>query len=271
MFGFISNTFNKTTAGVTLRQYLQNNVVFLKYVDFTEVQIFEGATTYPIILIAQNHFDSDNTFKYIKIPYPQKSKVIDIDLQVPVNVKQNTLNKENWSFKSIEAVNLISKTQNFDNIRNIYGKCYYGVKTALNDAFIIPEKYKTGEHVKPIYEGKELAKWKCPPIAQQLILFKSKWTKETYGNDLSEEEALEKVKNDFPELMKHILPFKERAKKRHDKGEFFWELRNCSYYDLFEKSKIVFQTCKALINLLLMKQEPMSMPRQYSYPQVINF
>ena len=240
IFGFISNTFDKTTAGVTLREYLQNNVKFLKYVDFTEVQIFEGATTYPIILIAQNDFDSSNSFRYIKIPHKQQGKIIDIEQQIPVTVKQSTLEKDNWSFKSIEEVNLINKIQDFNNIKDVYGKCYYGIKTALNKAFIIPKTYSDSEHVKPIYEGKELAKWKCPPIAQQLILFKSKWTKSVYGNDISEEEALEKVKKDFPNLLEHILPFKEKAKKRYDKGEFFWELRNCSYYDLFEKSKIIF-------------------------------
>jgi type I restriction-modification system DNA methylase subunit len=240
LFGFISNTFDKTTAGVTLREYLQSNIKFLNYVDFTEVQIFEGATTYPIILIAQNDFDSENIFQYIKIPHNQKSKIIDIDRQIPVNVQQSTLDKENWSFKSIEGFNIIKKLTGFKTIKSIYGKSYRGLLTGLNEAFIISKKYKNGEHVKPIFEGKELAKWKCPPISQQLILFKSKWTKETYGNDISEEEALDRVTNDFPELIEHILPFKERAKKRHDKGEFFWELRNCSYYDSFEKSKIVF-------------------------------
>ncbi|MFO7864160.1 MAG: TaqI-like C-terminal specificity domain-containing protein, partial [Salinivirgaceae bacterium] len=38
----------------------------------------------------------------------------------------------------------------------------------------------------------------------------------------------------------HILPLEERAKKRYDKGDFFWELRNCAYYNLFEKPKVVF-------------------------------
>lgn len=40
--------------------------------------------------------------------------------------------------------------------------------------------------------------------------------------------------------MNHILPFEERARKRFDQGDFFWELRNCAYYDLFKKPKIVF-------------------------------
>ncbi|WP_211435930.1 TaqI-like C-terminal specificity domain-containing protein, partial [Candidatus Kuenenia stuttgartensis] len=32
----------------------------------------------------------------------------------------------------------------------------------------------------------------------------------------------------------------EAARKRYDKGEFWWELRNCAYYDLFAKPKIIF-------------------------------
>jgi type I restriction-modification system DNA methylase subunit len=46
LFGFISNTFDKTTAGISIREFLQSEITILKYIDFTEIQIFEGATTY---------------------------------------------------------------------------------------------------------------------------------------------------------------------------------------------------------------------------------
>jgi len=240
LFGFISNTFDKTTAGISVREYLQNEVRFLKYIDFTEVQIFEGATTYPVIIIAQNKKETDKSFTYIKIPKASQSVVIDVDFHDSVLVSQNLLNKENWSFKSNQSVSLVEKLQTNKTIREIYGKCYYGVKTALNEAFIIPKTYPVGTHVKPIFEGKELEKWIATESVQQLILFESKWTKGKYGADISESLALEKLKNEFPELMNHILPFEERARKRFDQGDFFWELRNCAYYDLFEKPKIVF-------------------------------
>ncbi|MBW6537339.1 MAG: Eco57I restriction-modification methylase domain-containing protein, partial [Mariniphaga sp.] len=240
LFGFISNTFDKTTAGTSIRDYLQNEVQFLKYIDFTEVQIFEGATTYPVIIIAENQKATNQPFTYIKIPKASQSIVIDIDFHDSVLVSQKLLNKENWSFKSNQSVRLIEKLQKNRTIREIYGKCYYGVKTALNEAFIIPKSYPVGIHVKPIFEGKELEKWSIPESVQQLILFESKWTKEKYGAEITENEALGKLKNEFPELMNHILPLEERAKKRFDQGDFFWELRNCAYYDLFEKPKIVF-------------------------------
>lgn len=101
--------FNKTTAGVSLREYLQTEVKFLKYVDFTEVQIFEGATTYPVIIIAKNQNANNQSFDYIKILKSNKSPIIDINSYDVVSVSQNSLDKENWSFKSNQYVHLIEK------------------------------------------------------------------------------------------------------------------------------------------------------------------
>jgi hypothetical protein len=36
-----------------------------------------------------------------------------------------------------------------------------------------------------------------------------------------------------------LLPFAQAAGKRYDKGEYWWELRACDYYDEFEKPKII--------------------------------
>ncbi|MFL5667286.1 MAG: TaqI-like C-terminal specificity domain-containing protein [Ktedonobacteraceae bacterium] len=36
----------------------------------------------------------------------------------------------------------------------------------------------------------------------------------------------------------YLKPFEEAAQKRQDKGQFWWELRACDYYDAFEKPKI---------------------------------
>jgi tRNA1(Val) A37 N6-methylase TrmN6 len=240
LFGFISNTFDKTSAGISIRNYLQNEVQFLKYIDFTEVQIFEGATTYPVIIIARNKKPDKEIFEYIKIPKSNQSPVIDIDFHDVVPVSQTNLDKENWSFRSIQAVRLIEKLKHHKTVRDVYGKSYRGLLTGLNEAFIIPKSYEVSEHIKPIFEGKELEKWIAPKSIQQLILFESKWTKKMYGSEITESEAIEKLKKDFPKLLNQILPFEERAKKRYDRGDFYWELRNCAYYDLFEKPKVVF-------------------------------
>jgi type I restriction-modification system DNA methylase subunit len=241
VMGYISNTFDKTTAGKILREYLTSQITFEKYIDFTEVQVFEGATTYPVIITLNKQKPTDTSkFSYIKIQKIIQSSVIDIEFHNSVNVEQDTLESNSWAFLPVEKVKVFQKIRQFPTLREQFGKCYYGVKTALNEAFLVNEDWNVSDHVKYIFEGKEMKKWNTPEPKQKLLLFKSKWTKFIYGSDIGEEEAIEKLKTEFPELMEHLLQFKEKAKKRYDKGDFWWELRNCAYYDLFDKPKIIF-------------------------------
>ncbi len=240
LMGYISNTFDKTTAGKVLREYLTNKTNLKEYIDFTEVQIFEGATTYPVIIILESGAGNNSKFKYIKIPKIAQSRVIDIDNEDEIQVLQSSLDSNAWSFLSVGKANVLNKILQHSNLREKYGKCYYGVKTALNDAFIINNDWLFSEHIKPILEGKEIKKWNVEKVKQKIILFKSKWTNEVYANQSSEEEKLESLIKDFPKIFDHLLPFKGRAVKRYDKGDYWWELRNCAYYDLFDKPKIIF-------------------------------
>ncbi|MDY0080941.1 MAG: N-6 DNA methylase, partial [Ignavibacteriaceae bacterium] len=171
LLGFISNTFDKTTAGSDLRAFLQNNIKVEKYVDFTEVQIFEGATTYPIILIASNYFIEDNSFLFIKIPKNTSPSLIDIYHLPSVTVMQQSLNSSNWTFHSIGSNALLNKINLHENIRTQYGKCFRGIVTGFNLAFIISKSEKDSilmespadeEIIKPFYEGKDLSKWYSP-------------------------------------------------------------------------------------------------------------
>ncbi|MBL4559964.1 MAG: Eco57I restriction-modification methylase domain-containing protein [Labilibaculum sp.] len=240
IFGFISNTFDKTKAAKKLRNYLTANTTIVNYIDFTEVQIFEGATTYPIILITRNQKSDNNQFSYIKVDKKQQSKIIDIDCENSITVTQDSLEADSWNFNSAVSSKLLTELKKLKPIREQYGKCYYGIKTGLNDAFIINDSQPLSEHVKSIYEGKEIKKWNTPLANQKLILFESKWTKSTYNSEIQEANAFKSIKNDFPELINHLATFEEKAKKRYDKGDFWWELRNCAYYDLFDKPKIIF-------------------------------
>ena len=48
------------------------------------------------------------------------------------------------------------------------------------------------------------------------------------------------LKQTYPAIANHMLPFAEAAQKRCDKGEYWWELRACDYYPEFEKPKLVY-------------------------------
>lgn len=237
IFGFISNTFDKTNAGLILRRYLQHNVSINHYVDFTEVQIFEGATTYPIILLLSKNYKEDNKFIYIKVPKEMQGKV-DISTAMHKTVVQSSLDMNSWSFQNAEMLNVMKKINAFKTIKEQYGKCYRGLLTGLNDAFIIGSDVKTSlieqdggsvEILKPIYEGKDLNKWYNTPLPKYLICS---------HNGYDDVPAINI--DDYPAVKSYLLSFEPKLSNRYDKGNTPFNLRNCSYQSSFYQSKIIW-------------------------------
>jgi hypothetical protein len=154
-------------------------------------------------------------------------------------VLQDKLNPSAWNFINSFEQNILAKILNHKSILEHFGKCYYGIKTALNEAFVTENFLGNYAVIKDVYDGKDIKKWKTPNPFKKMIVFESKSTTNNFGK-LIEEQALRKMTERYPEIFNHLNPFIEKAKKRYDKGEFWWELRNCAYYDLFEKPKIIF-------------------------------
>lgn len=207
------------------------------YVDFTEVQIFEGATTYPIILLLSKNKEEDHVFTYTKIPKEMQGAVI-ISNAPTKEVEQDGLDADNWSFQSTEASKLIKKIVSFKSIKEQYGKCYYGVKTALNEAFLINEQTrelltnqdtKSDELIKPIYEGKDLQKWSNRQLPKYLICTHN-------GYDDNPAVDIEQ----YPAVKVYLNGFEPQLSKRYDKGNTPYNLRNCAYQSLFYQSKIIW-------------------------------
>ena len=53
--------------------------------------------------------------------------------------------------------------------------------------------------------------------------------------------AEEVFRNKYPSLYNYLKPFEEVLKKRQDKGRYWWELRACAYWKMFDKPKIFYQ------------------------------
>ena len=233
ILGFISNTFNKTKSGISLREFLQNNISFERYIDFTEFQVFNNATTYPIIFIGSKNKPIDK-FEYIKISKDFQPIKTSIDTIRKEFVLQEKLDPKNWTFELSNSNNLINKIKSYPSVRSKYGKSYRGLITGLNEAFIVERNTFKNKNVKPIYEGKDIQKWSTLPAVSELILFKNGWTNELYANQI------EKLHKDYSDIFYHLKNYEEKAKARYDQGQYWWELRQCAYYDLFEKPKIIF-------------------------------
>jgi len=44
----------------------------------------------------------------------------------------------------------------------------------------------------------------------------------------------------YPAVFRHLQQYQVKLEARYDKGEHWWELRTCDYYDKFEQPKIVY-------------------------------
>jgi hypothetical protein len=254
ILGFISNTFTKTSgAGLELRKYLKNNSQFISLTDLSDLSVFEGATTYPIILILRNSKPT-KSFLYFKADTQDLENLDAVCKTKSIKINQQNLKDEYWSFESERERNLKEKISQFKTVKDVFGKCFYGVKTGLNEAFIISEQErneiikqnpKAKNILKPFLEGKDLKKWHSPDSKKWIILFSNGWTKDYLQKECAEPEAWKLIEKDFPLITEHLGKYKEKAKKRYDQGGFWWELRACGYYNYFENPKILWSNLQA--------------------------
>ena len=153
-------------------------------------------------------------------------------------VVQDELDVDNWSFQSGKMSKVIKKISAYKSIKDQYGKCYRGLLTGLNEAFIINEQTrellnnqdtKSNELIKPIYEGKDLQKWYNQKLKKYLICSHN-------GYEGTSAIRIE----DYPAIMEYLKGFEPQLSKRYDKGDTPYNLRNCAYQPLFYQNKIVW-------------------------------
>ena len=114
----------------------------------------------------------------------------------------------------------------------------------MNKAFVIDQATKdrliaedprSAELIKPFAQGRDIKRYAPIPVKQYLILIPKGWT-----NQHRKGNAWNWFSSQYPALTSHLKQFEKEAIARGDKGDYWWELRACDYYDEFEKPKIVF-------------------------------
>ncbi|ARU02655.1 MULTISPECIES: Eco57I restriction-modification methylase domain-containing protein [Rhodobacterales] len=250
--GYISSsTFFKTGSGKPLREYLLKEATIESVVDFGDLQIFDGVTTYPAILTMKRGAAAiDHELRFWKV-----DALTDANFQArwesaQAPYPQTALRAGSWELENPVLRSLREKIRaGKKTLKEVYGSPLRGIVTGLNAAFVIdtPTKERicaddpcSAELLKPFLEGKDLKRWRAEPRGLWLIKIEKGWTTRTYA-ETDEDRAWEAFRSDYPALAYWLYPFAERARKRTDKGDFWWELRACAYYDAFDKPKIAYK------------------------------
>ena len=263
----IPNKWIQAGYGKEVRNFLLNQQL-VSIIDFGDLQVFNEVTTYPCILngIKAPSKDTFESTQVKQLKYENGFERYITENTSKINVAD--LSDETWVISSKEEQSLLVKIKNCSKILSAYisGNSYRGILTGLSEAFIIDNKTKerlveedkrSSDLIKPFLQGRDIKPYGGATAENWLILIPKGFTIKQnlpnkssnylmepppprYGN-MDYDPAWDWFKENYPAVAKHLLSFKSKAEIRTDKGDFWWELRACDYYDKFEKPKIMYQ------------------------------
>ncbi|HNE19823.1 MAG TPA: N-6 DNA methylase [Turneriella sp.] len=254
----VANKWLRANYGEPLRQFLRTRRID-HIVDFGDLQVFAGATTYPCILKASNRAPDD--FFVCNVPSLDFDNLAALVAQKQFKVSLANLAKSGgWSLVNDAEAKLLAKIKAAGVPLGEYvgGKIYYGIKTGLNEAFVIDdatrqrlikEDKKSAEVIKPFLAGKDIKRYSQPTSRKWLIIFPNGWTR--FEGLLSERTGWDHLSARYPAIAGWLKQFEREAKNRYDQGEYWWELRPCDYYDCFDAPKIIYPDISQIGNFVL--------------------
>ncbi|RYH00237.1 MAG: type I restriction endonuclease subunit M [Alphaproteobacteria bacterium] len=235
--GYISsNTFFKTGSGRPLREYLLREATIESVVDFGELQIFDGVTTYPAILTMKRGAAlKQHELRFWKVNALPENNFQATWEKAAGQYPQAALGAGSWELENTTLRALRDKIRKDQKtLGETYGAPLYGIKTGLNAAFVIDnatkeslcaQDPKSAELLRPFLEGKDLKRWRAESRGLWLIYIPQRRINI----------------EDYPAIRDWLLPFKVALEKRATRQEWF-ELQQAqeAYSPHFATPKIAY-------------------------------
>ncbi|QJW90755.1 class I SAM-dependent DNA methyltransferase [Spirosoma taeanense] len=240
----IPNKWMRAGYGVSLRRWLKT-LAIEQIVDFGDLPIFDEATTYPSILSIQKAMAVER-FQVALVDTLQYADGLAAYIQTNrFEVETESLQDEGWQLTNVAVQRLMAKLRKGGMPLGEYveGKIYYGIKTGLNEAFVIDaatkdrliaEDPRSANVIKPFLAGRDIKRYQTPKVDKHLIFTRRGINIEYY-----------------PAILRHLEQFKERLMpcpkdwkgdwKGRKAGTYKWyEIQDAvDYYKEFEKPKLM--------------------------------
>ena len=251
--GYIaSNSWLRANYATSLRAFMRGSVTVEQLIDLGDNRVFADAPdVYPAIPIVRKAVPpTDHTAQAAVFSRGEGLKAFDKQVAAklaPVSIHDQQ--DSGWQLGADAGRRVFAKIM---GTHSVFGEVanntiYRGILTGLNEAFIIDETTRSiiiaadqsaSTLLFPMLRGEDLRPWYKENEGRWLIGLPHQWTRETFGPGISEEAAWSAFQQRHPSLANHLAPFADAARKRGDKGEYWWELRPCDYYDSFNSAKI---------------------------------
>ncbi len=244
----------KAGYGEPLRALFAGKAWVESVVDFGHAkQIFPDADVFPSIIVVRRPDGSEaapETTKVCAIPREQL-RIEDLSVQIAkegVEVERSRLSRGTWQLETSSVVHLLAKIRGGGVALTSYSgtKPYYGIKTGLNEAFIIDTQTRntlldvdplSSEIIRPYLRGQDIQRW-SPEWAGNWMIFARR------GIEIDA----------YPAVRDYLASYRERLEPKprdwtgsdwrgRKAGTYKWyEVQDAvDYWEHFGRPKIVYQ------------------------------
>lgn len=246
------NKWMRAGYGRALRNWTQQYQIDT-LIDFGDLPVFEEATTYPIVLNMRKQAANDS-MTVAEVENLDFDGLSLSDYLTPrwYDVRLAGLQEEGWSLVRPEVQALLDKLRATGVPLGEYvnGKIYYGIKTGLNEAFVIDgetrerliaEDPRSAEVIKPFLAGRDVKRFRVNFRETYLIFTRRGIDIESYPAILSYLEQFREGLEPKPAEWKPTSTEKKWPGRKT--GSYKWyEIQDAvDYYPAFEEPKILYQ------------------------------
>ncbi len=257
LFSYIvANKWMRANYGESLRKWMKKQRIE-EITDFGDLPVFETATTYPCIVRIRKGAAA-NKFSATQVKTLEFNDLADYVSESSYTVNKAALNDDGWSLVNEASQALLTRLQGIGIPLGKYvnDKIVYGIKTGLNEAFVIDaatkrrlikEDSKSADLIKPFLVGRDIKRYEITDADSYLIFTRR-------GVDLKK----------YPSIEKHLFLFKKQLTPKpadwkggewHGRkpGSYKWfEIQDTvDYYEEFEKPKIMLPDMSVRGNFVL--------------------
>ncbi|MDP3928271.1 MAG: Eco57I restriction-modification methylase domain-containing protein, partial [Bacteroidota bacterium] len=240
----ISNKFTRANYGQVMRQFLLNKTSLTHFLDFSGIPVFDEATVDAAIIGYNKLITRPNKFVFANIP-KKNLDVLEFDAflnSIKIEFEQGNMTDNVWAFENTQVLEIKRKIEakgvplkDWDITIN------YGIKTGLNEAFVIDGKKrdeliekdpKSAEILKPLLRGRDIQKWQAD--------FQDLWLIATFPSKSHDIDDYPIIKKYLESFGKAIEQSGEKGARKKTTNKWFETQDNIAYWADFGKPKIIY-------------------------------
>ena len=265
-----SNKFMRAGYGVGIREHLPASLRIHRVMDFGDLPLFEAngkpIAAYPAVLVGNRSDEAaEHSLTVADLGGPVRKELSKANLKVGTesvrgvledlygllsrsaigDFPQVLLKKDGWVLEDPALVRLFERVMNLGTPLGdfVKGHIYYGIKTGLNEAFVIDqikrdelieEDPQSADLIKPWLRGRDIKRWKADWAGRYVIFTRR-------GVDIDEYPA---IKDHLSWWRSELAPKAAAGQSGPGRkpGDYQWyEIQDSiAYYHEFTRPKIVF-------------------------------